>query len=488
MHLLRSRSFLLLFLGQAVNGIGTWAALVALWGFAAYEFDSGPAQIAMIGVAWSLPAALIGPFAGVPIDRFGPKRVLVVAYAAGAGAALAMASATSYRQLLALGVVHGIVKAFSQPAADTLAPRLVEDRDLLAANAVLGASSESAIVFGPLVAAVAIGLWGLRGAFLVDAATFVVGIAVVVPLRLRTLSPARAGEGSPEDGHPLRSPHPATVWADVRAGFALVARQPVLRFTMVMSTIVFVTWSAYIVVEPIYVRDVLDRPASFFALLQTAFGTGLVLTSLMLPRLGDRVAGTRALSLSVLLSGLTAGLYVGTRIPAVAVVGVFLWGVDVAFFSAPSRTLLQRHSPPEAHGRVLALYRTVHSVANVFALPLTGIAAGVIGVQTAALWVASFAVVAGFIGFRVAGTGRLGDPDVDRSSAESRITGVVRLEGPLQDGRAVGHDPVDAEVDEQRHLVGVVDSPDVDGEAGPVGGVDEVLVDDDDLAERAGNL
>lgn len=488
MHLLRSRSFLLLFLGQAVNGIGTWAALVALWGFAAYEFDSGPAQIAMIGLAWALPGAVVGPFAGVPIDRFGPKRVLVVAYAAGAGAAVAMASATSYRQLLALGVVHGIVKAFSQPAADTLAPRLVEDRDLLAANAMLGASSESAIVFGPLVAAVAIGLWGLRGAFLVDAATFVVGIAVVVPLRLRSLSSAPAGGGSGEDGRPLGGAHPATVWADIRAGLALVARQPVLRFTMVMSTVVFVTWSAYIVVEPIYVRDVLDRPASFFALLQTAFGTGLVLTSLMLPRLGDRVAGTRALALSVLLSGLTAALYVGTRIPAVAVAGVFLWGVDVAFFSAPSRTLLQRHSPPEAHGRVLALYRTVHSVAHVFALPLTGLAAGVIGVQAAALWVASFAVVAGFVGFRLAGPKRLPEPDGDRPSGGWRIAGALRLEHPLQDRRAVGHDPVHAEVDQQRHLVGVVDGPDVDGEAGAVGGRDEVLVDDDDLTECTGNL
>ena len=396
MYLLRTRQFLLLFLGQALNGIGSWAALVALWGFAAYEFDSGPMQIAFIGLGWSLPAALIGPFAGVPIDRFGAKRVLVVAYAAGAGAAIAMAFADSYGQLVALGVVHGLVKAFSMPAADTLPPRLVEDDDLLAANALLGASSESAIVFGPLVAAAAIGLWGLRGAFLVDAATFVIGIAVVLPLRLRHLS-SRAEAADP-------TAEPSTVWAEVREGLALVRRVPTLRFTLLLSSVVFVTWAAYVVVEPIYVRDVLGRPASFFALLQTAFGVGLVVTGLALPRLGERVTGTRALSLSVLLSGLTAGLYVGTRNPTVAVVGVFLWGVDVAFFSAPSRTLLQRNSPPEAHGRVLALYRTAHSVADVFALPLTGLAAGVIGVQAAALGVASIAIVAGFIGFRSAGT------------------------------------------------------------------------------------
>jgi MFS family permease len=393
MHLLRTRSFLLLFIGQALNGIGSWAALVALWGFAAYQFDSGPAQIALIGLGWAVPAAIVGPFAGVPIDRIGAKRVLVLAYLGGAAAAVAMAFATSFPQLVGLGVAMGLAKAFAQPAADTLPPRLVHDRDLLAANALLGASSESAIVFGPLVAAVAIAAAGLRGAFIVDAVTYLVGIAVVLPLPLRR--PAH------EDGALVTGR--STLRDDLREGLALVVGRPVLRFTMVLSSIVFVTWSTFIVVEPIYVRDVLDRPASFFAVLQTAFGIGLVSTGLLLPKLGDRVAGPRALSLSVLLSGLTAGLYVGTGIEAVAIVGVFLWGVDVAFFSAPSRTLLQRHSPPAAHGRVLALYRTVHSAADVVALPLAGLAAGVAGVQTTALVVATLPVMAGIVGFRIAG-------------------------------------------------------------------------------------
>lgn len=389
MHLLRTRSFLLLFLGQALNGIGSWAALVAMWGFAAYQFDSGPSQIALIGLAWSVPAAIVGPVAGVPIDRFGAKRVLVGAYLAGAASAVAMSFATSYGQLVGLGVLLGLAKAFAQPAADTLPPRLVEDEDLLAANALLGASSESAIVFGPLVAALAIAVWGLRGAFLVDAATYLVGIAVVLPLHLRRLGEERVVGDS-------------TLRDDIREGLALVAQRPVLRFTMLLSSIVFVTWSTFVVVEPIYVRDVLERPASFFAVLQTAFGIGLVATGLLLPRLGDRVAGPRALSLSVLLSGLTAALYVGTGVAAVAVAGVFLWGVDVAFFSAPSRTLLQRHSPPAAHGRVLALYRTTHSAADVVALPLAGLAAGVAGVQLTALVVATFPFVAGIVGFRFA--------------------------------------------------------------------------------------
>ncbi|HEX2851407.1 MAG TPA: MFS transporter [Acidimicrobiales bacterium] len=406
MRLLRDRSFALLFAGQAVNGIGSWAALVAMWGFAAYHFGSGPAQVAILGLSWALPSALIGPFAGVPVDRLGPKRVLVVAYLAGALTAVAMAFTTSFEQLVALGVVDGLVKAFSQPAANALPPRLVGDHDLLAANALLGAAQESSIVFGPLVAAAAIAAGGLRAAFVVDAITFLAGIAVVAPLRLSTL-PARAHER-------LRT--------ELAEGLRVASTVPTVRFTLAVSTVVFFTWGTFMVVEPIYVRDVLHRPASFFAMLQTAFGVGLVLTGLLLPRLARAVASRRALAASVMLSGVTAAVYVGTRNPAVAMVGVFLWGVDVAFFSAPSRTLLQRHSPAATHGRVLALYGTLHSAGDVVSLSIAGAVAGIVGVQPTAMVAAALAVVVGAYGWRWARRadrvdGAAAAPDAERVSA-----------------------------------------------------------------------
>ncbi|HEV2369100.1 MAG TPA: hypothetical protein VGR90_04450, partial [Acidimicrobiales bacterium] len=99
MHLLRSRPFALLFTGYALNAIGSWAALMAMWGFASYRFHAGAGQIALIGLSWAAPAALLSPVAGVPIDRLGPRRVLLAAYAVGAGAGVAMAFAGTLRML-----------------------------------------------------------------------------------------------------------------------------------------------------------------------------------------------------------------------------------------------------------------------------------------------------------------------------------------------------------------------------------------------------
>jgi predicted MFS family arabinose efflux permease len=335
-----------------------------------------------LGLAWSAPAALIGPLVGVPIDRLGPRKVLVWAYAAASVIAVVMAFSSTYGQLLALSVVYGVTVAFSHPAAASLPPRLVDDADLLPANALLGAAQESAIVFGPLLAAGVIAVWGVRAAFLADALTYWVGVAVVLPLRLREVAVAAHQR--------LRT--------EIAEGIRVARGRPVVRFTLAISAAVFLCWSTFLVIEPIYVREILHRSASLLGLFQTAFGVGMVGTGLLISRVGDRVATPRALAVSVLLSGFAAVAYVGTRSVAIAFVGVFLWGVDVAFFSAPSRTLLQRATPVSTHGRVLSLFNTVESWVAMLAIPVAGVVASAVGVRGLAFIAASIATTAGVVG------------------------------------------------------------------------------------------
>ena len=382
MHLFSDRRFALLFVGHAANSIGSWASLIAIWGYAAYRFDVGAGDIALLGMAWALPGALLGPVIGVPIDRFGPRRVLWCAYALGASAAIAAAFTQTYAQLVALGLLMGAVESFTRTANDALPPRLVHDDDLVAANALLGAADQSAVVFGPLVAAVAIAVSGVRAAFFVDALTFVIGAAVLLPLRLS----------------PVEERQRTALWTEIVEGFRLARGEAVIRHTLLMSVAVFATWSVFMVIEPIYVREVLHESATVFALLQVAFGVGLVATSLFLSRLGDRAATPQLVAGSVLLSGLAAAMYVGTTSTAVAFVGVFLWGVDVAFFSTPSRTVIQRAAPPWAHGRVFSLLWMAHNWADVTVIPVAGLASAAYGVRTAGLVAAAAAGVAGTVG------------------------------------------------------------------------------------------
>ncbi|MDQ2725118.1 MAG: MFS transporter, partial [Actinomycetota bacterium] len=388
MRLLRQGPFARLFAGSALNALGTWATLIALWGYAGAHFHVGPAGIALIGLTWAAPAALLSPFAGVPVDRFGPKGVLIAANVVGVASSLTMAGAGTFGVLVALALLAGSVEAVGAPAAMALPARLVDPSDLLTANAMIGAAEQSAIIFGPLVGSAAIAAGGIRSAFLIDAATFVIGAAAVASLRVPRIE--FASRSNHDVGRPFRAAR-----RDIRAGLALARRIDSVRRTLLLAVAVFMSWGAFFVLEPLYVRTVLHRSPALLGLFQTAFGTGLVLASLLLPRLGDRLVSVRSLAVTVGLSGLAAVTYVGTRSLPVAFVGVFAWGVDVAFFMAPMQTLLQRRTPADAHGRILALASAAQGAGSLVTIPLAGLAVGLIGVSGTGAVVGGAAVAAG---------------------------------------------------------------------------------------------
>lgn len=370
MHLLRQRRFALLLSGLAVNAIGSWTSLIAIWGYATYRYHAGPGIVALLVACWSGPSALLGPLAGTPIDRFGPRRVLLAGYLVTAFVATAMALSTTLSALIALVTIYGILRAFSIPAADALPPRVVDAADLLAANALFGSAEQLAIVIGPLAASIAIGVAGVRAAFFFDAVTYLVGFAAVSGLHL---ADAHRPADAPNDDV-------GGIWAGVAT---LWASKP-LRIVLALATVTFVMWGGYAVIEPLYVRQVLHRPPSQLGLFQVAFGVGLVATSLLVPRLGERAIGVRPLSICVIGSASGSLLYVGSHSVAVAYAGVTLWGVSGAFFWAPTVTMLQRGAPVAVHGRVLGAFRALNGWTNLLALPVIGVTAAAWGVRTAA--------------------------------------------------------------------------------------------------------
>lgn len=399
MHLLRQRRFALLLSGLAVNAIGSWTSLIAIWGYATYRYHAGPGIVALLVACWSGPSALLGPLAGTPIDRFGPRRVLLTGYLATAVVAIVMAVSTTLGALIALVTIYGVLRAFSIPAADALPPRVVAPDDLLAANALFGSCEQLAIVIGPLAASIAIGVAGVRAAFFFDAMTYLVGFAAVSGVQLSSAD-GRTGDPTGDPSGDLSG-----VWAGVAALWASKS----LRVVLALATVTFVMWGGFAVIEPLYVRQVLHRPPSQLGLFQVAFGLGLVTTSLLVPRFGERAIGVRPLSMCVIGSATGSLLYVGSHSIVVAYAGVTLWGISGAFFWAPTITMLQRGAPVHVHGRVLGAFRALNGWTNLLSLPLIGVTAAAWGVRTAAGIIAAL-VIATSAAALTAGQGRLITP------------------------------------------------------------------------------
>ena len=383
MSLFRDRRIALLVAGQAVNAIGSWCALVAIWGYATFQFHAGPSEIALLGLAWALPPFLLGPIAGLPVDRFGPKWALIVADSAAAVVALLFIFAGSFEALVVLAAIDGVTKSFAEPAFQALPPRLVGDHQLAAANGMLATASQSAIAFGPLLASASIALFGFEGAFVVDAITFLIGVAVLVPFRIGPI---------PRTRHDAQD---TSVIGEFREGLRVIAARPKLRRLMLLAVCCYLIWGAFIVVEPLYVREVLHGTPTTFALLQTTFGVALLAAGIVVTRLGDRAVRWSLVCAATMASGVGAAVYVGTRIEAVAFVGMVCWGAVTACFIAPLRTLMQRAAPVAVHGRVFAMDGSLHSLGDLVSLPLIGLAVAAVGVQVAGVSIAVVPVVGG---------------------------------------------------------------------------------------------
>jgi MFS family permease len=255
---LRDLRFGTFLFAEAVNSVGSWASAIALWGFAAYRFAAGPGQVSLLIICWSVPSAMLGPPLGVLVDRLGSRRALIAAYIAGAAAALGLATADSLLTLYLLAVLAGVATALAGPASSALPPQIVAPDDLLAANSLIGGATEFGQVLGPLVASAALALSGFRAAFLIDAATFGVGVAALLPLPARR--PRREGRSS--------------YLRELADGVRVVAQERALGLILLIGAAVSFTSGAFLVVEPLYAHHVLDRPPSQFALFEAAAGIG----------------------------------------------------------------------------------------------------------------------------------------------------------------------------------------------------------------------
>jgi MFS family permease len=330
------------FLGaEALSSVGSFATVVAVWGYATFRLDATPGELSLYGLAFSAPGVLLGPAAGSVVDRVGAKETLAASKVLGIVGSLLLLTVDTFLAMAALTVLHGVAFAFAEPALQSMPPRLVDDAHLATTNSLVGMTDECSLVFGPVVAGAAIAVFGFHGAFVVDAITYAIGLVVLPLVHLRPKATAAGGS--------TMRPR------DVFAGWSLVVRVRALRWTVVCTAAVFSLYGLAMVAEPLYVRDVLGRSPSTFAALQGVFGLFLLAGGVLAARLGERIASLRWVSFGVIGSAAAALLYLATPWVVVAFIGVAVWGLFTAAISGPSRTVLQRGSPEHAHGRVLAV-------------------------------------------------------------------------------------------------------------------------------------
>src|SRR5579862_3546904 len=187
---LRHRNYRLFLTGQTVSLIGTWMTQVAT-SWLVYRLTGSAWLLGIVGFASRIPTFVLGPFAGVWVDRWDRHRTLVVTQILSmlqsfALAGLALARIITVREIICLGLAQGLINAFDMPARQAFVIQMVEDRaDLGNAIALNSSMVNAARLLGPSIAGVIIAAVGEGYCFLIDGFSYLAVIASLLAMKTR---------------------------------------------------------------------------------------------------------------------------------------------------------------------------------------------------------------------------------------------------------------------------------------------------------------
>src|SRR6188474_3686201 len=182
----RNRSFRQLWLGQVVSQMGDWFDTIALYTIILQLTGSGR-NVGLLLVARFVPSFFFGPISGVIADRFSRQRIMIVTDMLRALVVLGFLFVRRADQLwivYVLTVFQLGLSTFFEPAKTAAIPSIVEDRELVAANAISSVTWSAMLTIGAALGGLITGWFGTDVAFVLDALTYMVSAALIASIRV----------------------------------------------------------------------------------------------------------------------------------------------------------------------------------------------------------------------------------------------------------------------------------------------------------------
>ena len=310
--LLRNPSFRTLLTAHFASNVGDWLAFVALFSVAAFDWQANVLDVSLLAVSYMLPFATVAPFAGVFVDRWDLRRVMIVSDLMRLVVVICMAYTTILPLMCVLLFVLQSLASFFNPAMHAAIPRLVDRRHILAANSLNTQAAHLTKILGPGVAGLLVAALGARGCLLFDAATF--AISALLLLRLPLLPAV------------VSSAVHRSVGRDLRSGVVFLWNHGRLRAVTLMLALCICGLGAFIVVLPIFARDVLLAGARLLGFLLSGLGLGAVVGALLVAHTGKRWDKLASLIAASWLAAAALAVLSGTTQYSVAVGATFFFG------------------------------------------------------------------------------------------------------------------------------------------------------------------
>ena len=407
----RNRNFLTLWSGQVFSQVADKIYLVLMIAIISSTFKS-PEQtisgwVSAIMIAFTIPAVLFGSLAGVYVDRWRKKPVLVLTNLL-RGLLVAVIPAllwvtqgwniaglpVGFYGLLVVTFLVSALTQFFAPAEQSAIPLIVKEHNLLPANSLYTTTMMASVIVGfavgePLLALADTLLAPLDGGSGMGKSVLVGVSYAIAGLVLLMMTTDEARVEPPEEAH---------VWSDIKEGLAYLQTQVQVRNALIQLTVLFSVFAALAVLAVRLAEVIPTIRSSQFGFLLAAGGVGLAVGAVSIGQFGQRFSRSQlglfgSLGMTVMLSGLS--LAPEQLWPSLGLIGGL--GFFGAMVGIPMQTTIQEKTPEEMRGKVFGLQNNVVNIALSLPLALAGIAETFFGLRVVFGLLAMLVALSGFI-------------------------------------------------------------------------------------------
>lgn len=373
--LLENRPFLLLWFGQLLSQVADKVFFILLIALLENYHSPGTFANSMRStsmVAFTLPAIFFGSAAGIAVDRFSKKQVMIAAD--GIRAFLILLIPILPRQFLILLAVTFLISTATQffaPAEQAAIPLLVNRESLLAANALF-----TTTVIGSLIVGFAIGepllswvktLGGENGEVIFVAGLYIVAVVSRLFITIKE-TPL----------HHTSNKHP---WSDFKEGLSYLWNNRFIRNAMLQLTILYSAFAAITVLAISLAQRIGLKPTQFGFLLAAA-GVGLLFGAGAIGQWGGRFSRFPLPLLGFLIMAFVLSLFTFIKDIGLGLGLSTLFGLGASLVGVPMQTVIQASTPESMRGKVFGFQNNLVNIALSLPLAITGPLTDSFGLRT----------------------------------------------------------------------------------------------------------
>ena len=391
---LKNKNIIFLFLAQLISCCGDSIFNIALPWFL-LEVTGSKVQTGLIATSAYLPALMLGLFAGVFIDRYDHKKIMLISDFFRFALILMVPISIKFNffSISFIGFIVFSTSCFStlfHPARDCFVPHIVSDKNLPNVNSLIITSGQIAQILGPIFAGIGLSFFGLIHLFTIDAMSFLISMILI----LLIVSPERK----------IRKKENISSLVGIKEGLLYVKKNSglmVLLFITFFNNL-FIMGPAYMGLV-IFVRDILLEDMFVFALLETFMGLGMVLGSFFFPLFMKKIKLVNIFFIGILIDGLTFSILFFIKHYMMAVFVLFLHGIGIPLIILSRTIYIQKSIPDHFRGRVFSMVHMSVMGTTAISIAITGVLLEFIDADFLFLLIGLFASSSVIIGLKTKG-------------------------------------------------------------------------------------